>query len=311
MQRKMAKPSRFSAFFNRWAIQHGFPILMKIAPRVPRWFALAGSVVVLRVVMGLYRAPRRAIARNLARILGRRPDSFQVKAAVRSMLHRYGNSWVDLFHFAQLPPARLLERVEVVEGRHHLDRLLAAGRGVLVVTAHLGSWELGGLLLREMGVPLSVVYVRDAYDGVEAARRHLRELIGVEGIAVEPEDGLASLPVLRALRQGRAVALQGDRDFNDRGRPVEFFGAPAPFPLGPFALARSTGVPLLPAFIAYTERRGFALHIEDPIEVEASGEREPAIAAAQERWVRILEKAVRRWPTQWYTFYEPWAANQG
>jgi KDO2-lipid IV(A) lauroyltransferase len=281
---------------------------MKIAPRVPRWFALGGAVVVLRVVMGLYRAPRRAIARNLARVLVAAPDSRRVRRAVRAMLHRYGHSWVDLFHFAQLPPQRLLERLEGVEGQEHLDRVLGAGRGLILLTAHLGAWELGGVFLRQLGVPLSVVYVRDAYPGVEEARRRLRELIGVEGIAIEPGDRLASLPVLKALRQGRAVALQGDRDFNDRGRAVEFLGAPAPFPLGPFALARSTGAPLLPAFIAYTPDHGFLLHIEEPIEVEAGADREHDIARAQERWVRILERAVRRWPTQWYTFYEPWAA---
>lgn len=308
MQAKMARPSRFSAHFNRWAVRHGFPILMKIAPRIPRWFALFGAVVVLRVVMGLYRAPRRAIARNLERVLGAPADSRRVRRAVRSMLHSYGHSWVDLFHFAQLPPERLLARLEGVEGQEHFDAVRAAGRGVLLLTAHIGSWELGGVFLRQLGVPLSVVYVRDAFPGVEEARRRLRELIGVEGIAIEPADGLASLPVLRALRQGRAVALQGDRDFNDRGRPVEFFGEPAPFPLGPFALARSTGAPLVPAFIAYTPRHGFILHIEPPIEVSALGDRDADLAVAQERWVRILERAVRRWPTQWYTFYEPWAS---
>ena len=61
MQWKMARPSRFADGFNRWALRHGFPALLKVAPRLPRWFNLLGARFVITVVMGFYHPPKRAI----------------------------------------------------------------------------------------------------------------------------------------------------------------------------------------------------------------------------------------------------------
>src|SRR5690606_9589470 len=98
-----------------------------------------------------------------------------------------------------------------------------------------------------------------------------------------------SLPVLRAFANGRLVALQGDRDFNDRGIELPFFGQPARFPAGPFHLARMTEARLWPSFIAYTPERGFEIELGTPIEVERTADRDGDVRRAAERWVAVLE----------------------
>jgi KDO2-lipid IV(A) lauroyltransferase len=221
----------------------------------------------------------------------------------------FASYWVDQFHFSQLPRERAEAVVDRIVGEEHLRSALARGKGVLLLTAHLGSWELGGLFLRQLDLPLSVVYVPDELPEVEAFRARLRRATGVEEIPIQPHAGAAALPVLRALRQNRLVALQGDRDFDDRGEPREFFGAPAAFPRGPFLLAGLTGAALLPAFITYTSGYRFEVRLEEPLLVAAGGDaaaRDAAVSAALARWVAVLEEAVRRWPTQWYTFYDFW-----
>jgi predicted LPLAT superfamily acyltransferase len=125
-------------------------------------------------------------------------------------------------------------------------------------------------------------------------------------IPLDGDDQRASLPVLRAFGEGRIVALQGDRDFNDRGLRRRFLGADATFPLGPFLLARLTGAQLLPAFIAYTEDHRFAIELGETIEVERTADRQADVEAALDRWLEVLEGAVRRWPTQWYNFHDFW-----
>lgn len=308
MQWKIARSSRLSERFNRWAIRRGFPLLAWLAPRAPRRLLLAGASAVIDFVMFLHAKPKAAIARNLARILGAPADSPPVRRAVREMLHHFAWYWVDLFRFPQLPPERLLELV--VDGdTSDLDpvvRARAAGRRVVLLTAHLGNWELGSVLAGRIGLPLAVVYVRDAFAEAERFRSRLRGSGDIEEIAIRPEERLAALPVLRAFEQGRVVALQGDRDFNDRGVPGDFFGAPASFPLGPFLLARMTGALLMPVFIAYAPDRRFEIELGEPIEVERTADREADARHALERWLPVLEAAVRRWPTQWYTFYDFW-----
>ncbi len=308
MQWKIARSSRLSEKFNRWAIRRGFPVLAWLAPRVPRWFLFLGARVIISVVMFLHTAPKKAIARNLARVLGAPAASRPVRRAARQMFFHLAYYWADLFRFAQLPPEQL--RALVVGGDlSDLEPLRAArdaGDRVILITAHVGNWELGAMLAGQADLPVSVVYVPDEFGDAELFRSLLRRMGSVEEIAIRPDDRFSSLPVLRAFEQGRIVALQGDRDFSDSGLAFPFFGAPARFPRGPFHLARMTGAILVPTFIAYTPRHRFEIEVGEPIAVERSADRDGDVRRAMAGWVRVLERAVERWPTQWYTFFDFW-----
>jgi KDO2-lipid IV(A) lauroyltransferase len=308
VQWKIARSGKLSESFNRWAIRRGFPLLAWLAPRLSRRLLHLGAHAVIGFVMFLHARPKRAIARNLARVLDRPPASRVVRRAVDEMLVHFAVYWVDLFRFAQLPAERL--RAQLVEGsRRALEPLVElrdSGRRIILITAHIGNWELGSVLAGQAGLPLAVVYVPDAFGEAESFRSSLRGAGAIEEIPIHPEQRFASLPVLRAFERGRLVALQGDRDWNDRGLRRSFLGAEAKFPLGPFHLARMTGAVLVPVFIAYAEGRRFEIELGDPIEVERGDDRERDVGRALDAWIEVLERAVRRWPTQWYTFYDFW-----
>jgi Kdo2-lipid IVA lauroyltransferase/acyltransferase len=308
MQWKIERPTALADRLNRWAIRRGFPALAWLAPRAPRWFLLANARWIIAFVMLVYSQPKRAIARNLARVLGEAPESRRVRLAVRAMLRHFAFYWVDLFRFAQLPAERL--RALVVDADlatlEPLRRAHAEKRRTILITAHLGNWELGAVLAGQADLPLAVVYVPDAFDDAERFRSLLRGAADLEEIPIKPGDAFSSLPILRALDAGRLIALQGDRDFNDRGVRRRFFGAEASFPIGPFQLARMTGAELVPVFIAYTPDYRFEIELGRPITVERTADRDADVARAQERWLEILDAAVRRWPTQWYNFHDFW-----
>ena len=158
-------------------------------------------------------------------------------------------------------------------------------------------------------LPLSVVYVRDEFEQAERFRSRLRGAFDVREIPISPADRFASLPVLRAFSEGRLVALQGDRDFNDAHLELPLFGAPVKLPTGPFLLARMTSALLQPTFIAYAADHRFEVSLEEPIEVERTDDRDADVRRAMERWAVVLESAIRRWPTQWYSFYDAWSAD--
>lgn len=310
MQWKIARSGAFSERLNRWAVRRGFPVLAWLAPRAPRWFLFAGARVIMAVVFFFHSKPRPAIARNMARVLGEDPASPRVKRAVAEMIRHFAWYWADLFRFAQLPPERL--RSLIVGGDFRaldpLRRMRAAGERVLLLTAHLGNWELGAVMLGGAELPLSVIYVRDEFEQAERFRSRLRGQVDVQEIPIHPEERFASLPILRAFSEGRIVALQGDRDFNDANLEIPLFGAPMKLPTGPFLLARMTGARLQPTFIAYARDHRFEVTLEEPIEVARTADRETDIRQAMEKWAVVLEGAVRRWPTQWYNFHDVWSA---
>lgn len=310
MQWKLPRRSRLAQRYHEWAMRRGFPVLIKIAPRLPRWFLHFGARAVIASVMAVYPQPKREIQRNLARVLGAPAGSRRVRRARRQMIHNFAYYWVDLFHFCQLPYEETRKALSRVSGLEHLKAAVARGKGVILLTAHLGNWELGGVFLREEELPVTVVYVPDHSPSAESFRAFLRSRIQVEAVAIDPALELSSLPILRALKEGRVVALQGDRDFNDRGEWVDFFGAPVSLPPGPMILAGLTGAALVPAFVVYDPAHDLEVVFGEPLEVPAGDDRRAAARQALERWVAVLEEAVRRWPTQWYTFYDFWAQGR-
>ena len=217
---------------------------------------------------------------------------------VRAVFGHFAMCFADLLstNRTEPRPARLLA---AVEGGEHLDRAAADGRGVILMTAHLGNWELAGRLLAlGEGTPTLVVVAAEPDADVG---RFLRG--GPAPVRfVTLGRATAGVSLLGALRRGELVALQGDRALGTRGDVrVPFFGAPASFPIGPFVLARAAGAPLVPAFCVLAPDRRYRITLGAPIRVGADGERR-ALAA----WVAVLEAAVRRHPEQWFNFYDVW-----
>jgi lauroyl/myristoyl acyltransferase len=221
------------------------------------------------------------------------------------MVVSHFSAWVDFLHFATRPPedaARLIEGVigysNIVEGR-------LSGKGVLLLTAHLGNWEVGGLMLAQVKQPIHVVLVPDIFPGVERERRRLHEHCGVTEIRVD-RSFVPTLAVLRALGSNGIVAMQGDRDFDNTGVAAPFFGREAFFPRGPLRVAMASGATVLPAFIVRLPDGRYRAIVEGPLSIDTGGDRDAALRANIGRYVAILERYVRQYPDQWYCFYPFW-----
>jgi KDO2-lipid IV(A) lauroyltransferase len=125
-------------------------------------------------------------------------------------------------------------------------------------------------------------------------------------------DPFSALAALRILRDGGVVAVQGDRDFDNTGIAVPFFGRPAFFPRGPAFLSLLSRAPILPVFIVRAERAdggdsgGFRVIFFDPIEPEGDARSAEAVQRMLRRSVAAIESIVREYPDQWYCFYPFW-----
>jgi len=248
---------------------------------------------------------RAALRANLAQILGASEDAPEVARRAAEMIDAHFDAWVDFLHFATRPPEQAAALVEGVVGFGRLVEGRERGKGVLLLTAHLGNWEVGGLMLAEVKQPIHVVLVPDIYPAVEKARRRLHQRRGVTEIPVD-RSFVPTLSILRALRANGVVAMQGDRDFDNTGMPVRFFGREAYFPRGPLRVAMATEATVLPAFIVRVPDGRYRAIIEEPLAIDRVGNREANLKTNLERYVAILERYVACYPEQWYCFYPFW-----
>jgi KDO2-lipid IV(A) lauroyltransferase len=282
-----------------------FPGSLLFARSVPRRI----SIPIARGIGGAYfrlrPKYRKAIRANLSVILGEPADSEPVRRAADEMVRGHASAWLDFLHFAARPPEESALLVESVVGFSRLVEGRLKGKGVVLLTAHLGNWEVGGLMLAEVKQPIHVVLVPDLFSGVERVRRRLHARAGVTEIPVD-RSFIPTLSVLRALESNGIVAMQGDRDFDNTGISAPFFGREAYFPRGPFRVAMATGAVVLPAFIVRVPGGRYRAVIEEPLSIEETGDRNAALRRNIARYVAVLERYVKAYPEQWYCFYPFW-----
>ncbi len=188
-----------------------------------------------------------------------------------------------------------------------LDR----GKGAILLSAHVGNWEIAGnLLCDRIRKPVH-------YAMVDAEKPEVRSMfdkaIGNRRISIIPVNrgGMEFMvEILNALRKNEIVCMHGDRMVGKKGRSVPFLGAPVTFPVGPFAVAAATGAPIIPIF---TYKRGFKhylFHAFDPIDVQSLGnERDMQITEGLKKFVNSIEMVVKDNPYEWFNFYDFWESE--
>jgi KDO2-lipid IV(A) lauroyltransferase len=197
---------------------------------------------------------------------------------------------------------QILERVERVEGWEHVEGALRHGKGVILVTGHLGNWELGGAYFAARGAPLDAIARGMANPIFEAYVTRTRHQIGME--VIHDKDAVRRTP--RSLRDNRCVAFLSDHDALGLASTfVPFFGRPAKTPRGPAVFALRFEVPVLFVAVVRQPSGRYAVFI-DPVPVHPTGDREADIDAIVLAYTQVLESYVRRYPDQYFWQHRRW-----
>lgn len=270
---------------------------LRLLPRVPAgWLVFVGRVG-WWLALPLERRRLRRMERNLAVVLGDRlPSRAARRLLARESLRHLHRSVID----AALAVIYEGERERLtsfpIEGREHLDKALASGRGVVVVSAHLGAFTLVPIRLAALH-PVSLLANRPDDDRMAAFIDAARTRVGVGSVPARPSHAAARAS-LSALREGRILVMLVDQ-FKAGGVPVEFLGHPASAPRGPATLALRTGAALLPVFALRGASDELRLEIGPEIELVRSDDPVADVAATTARVCEAIETRVRSVPEQW------------
>ncbi len=238
------------------------------------------------------------------------------EAWTRGVFEHLAQGLVELLALRGARAAALLDQVEV-EGLEHLRAAEAQTErgGVLVVTAHLGNWELACAKVAALGIPVSVVYRGLREPALDQVLLDLRgRTIGEKGAGdassvQQIRMGHAGLPVVRALESGRKVITLLDQDAKrEEGVFVSFFGRLASTRSGPVELAMARNVPIVPAFIRRgANGQGHRVEIGPAIPlVSNAADPAQAIRANVQRVTEAIEAAIRAEPSQWIWTHRRW-----
>ena len=251
------------------------------------------------------RRDRESVIKNLETIRGGRTDRRLLEKMAREVYKNFAKYLVDFFRFSRIDNEYLKKFIKV-KGVHNIDAALAKGKGVILLSAHIGNWELGGSVVSMTGYPLSAVVLPHSNKKIDAFFRNQR-LIG----KFNPiEIGAAVKECYRVLRANKLLALLGDRDFTKNGLMIDFFGKKTLFPKGPAAFAYRLGSAIVPTLIVREPGDTFRMTFEEPILADLQKTEDEAVLELTKRCASIIESYVGRYPTQWYVFKDMWSKDE-
>ena len=250
---------------------------------------------------GLHRGRRQVVIQNLVPVLG--GDLAAARRTSRALFRQFALKVADLWRVES--GASVEGWLRQWSGWEAFAAAQERGRGVLLITPHLGNWELGGPLVARRGVKLLVVTQAEPDNRLTELRRASRSRWGIETVVVG-EDAFAFIEIIKRLQAGAVVAMLIDRPPPPSAVTVEFCGRPFRASIAAAELARASGCALVGVYVPRLET-GYGAHIlpEFAYDRAALGSRE-ARRQLTETILRAFEPVIRQHADQWYHFVPIW-----
>lgn len=291
-------------YTHRWNSTTALRLILTIIPRTPRWLVPAVAVVTTAVCITYMKRERQAARRNLRRILG--GGGWRLYCGVWRLFYNFSRFMVGYCDLSRLTAGQLRERVwEDPQGEGRIREALARGNGLIVLTAHVGNWEVGTRLLALNDARVNLVMRLERGNAAERWLTRIRQKDGVRLVRIG-DGGDGAIALRAALARNEILAMQGDRTPGEHVLTPELFGAPFPLPLGPFLLAYACGAPLLPAFVLQDGWGQWRSYVRAPVRFPRTDDRGADLSAGALEYARELETVVRDHPDQWFNFYDLW-----
>lgn len=267
---------------------------------------LKAAYALLRPVGLYYRAFAPAAIRPLRYLYEERLGlSYSAATAlIRRNIYFFGQTLIDKVAVLTGNARRLTFEHD---GVANLESLVASGSGGIIISAHLGAWEVAGHMLQRLGTTINILM----YDGEEEALKDLMAQYNRQrsfNIIYVRSDLSHVYEVSAALRRGELVCLHADR-FRPGNRTLvhDFLGAPAHFPAGPFLLASILRAPI--CFVFAFKETTFHYHFKGWPAKVYDGHGTSGAETALHDYVTLLEEQLKLFPDQWFNYYDFWKAR--
>ena len=275
---------------REWAWALGLSVSSGATALLPERARYPLAAALGRGVSRLFPLKRRAVEKNVAHINAYCGTNFRPDR----VFENFGMTLAD-FLGGQSVDIR-------VEGRERAEAARARGKGAIVLTTHLGNWELGGRVLAGWGWPVTAVFQPYRSKAMQNFIQGKR----APGLAYLAVGRGAAHGIAKALRRQGAVAMLADRPFGEDGGWVTVCGRRMRFPRGPFLFASRSGVPVLPGFTIMERPGHYRAVVEEPLWAEGPD----PVQNLMDKMAQVLGKYVASHGDQWYCFEPLWECSE-
>ncbi len=243
---------------------------------------------------------RRAVANNL-RIITKENNQKILNKYAYQVYGNFAKYLVDFFRFSKIDDEYIKKYIKL-DNLDYVDTILKKGKGMIILTAHLGNWELGGVVMPKLGYSVNAIALNHKETSVNNFFLKQRSIGGAKFIPL----GASVRKAFECLSRNEILAILADRDFSKSGLLVNFFGKKSIIPKGPAILSLKLGSPIVPCFMIREKDDTFRFLFGPAVMFSSSGNMDEDVTALTQTCIKTLEKYIVQYPNQWYMFKKFW-----
>jgi len=276
-------------------------VAIKALGYIPRPVGIGLGKVIGRLLFTFDKKHRRIATDNVSRAFGRLPQSTAVYTIVRQVFNNLGTMLFEIAWAGGLAP-ELYAKYFSISGAEHYSRAMKKGKGALLLTAHMGNWELFSIIAHMAGIQANVVYRPLDNQALDDVVKQIRCRFGAELIPTKR----AIFKMVKALKKQECVAMLMDQNVDwYNGVYVDFFGRRACTNKGLAMIALRTGAPVVPVFMLRTDG-GYRAEVCPEIPLIRTGDKQKDIELNTEQYNQAIEAIIRKYPDQWFWVHQRW-----
>jgi Kdo2-lipid IVA lauroyltransferase/acyltransferase len=281
--------------------------MIAVSQIIPRslWLSFCGALGLLAYAFAT--KSRKITIRNLTMAYGPEKTPTQIRHMAREVFHYMGKNAGDIIRAFPITDETKLSKFLVVNGSEPAIKAYEQKRGLLLMTAHLGAFELAATQMALLGLKPMIIGTVLKDQRLTALVWKQRSKIGASAI----ERGKETIRLLKNLKSGGTVGILIDQDTRVQSVFVNFFGMPCATPVGAAVLALKTGAAVLPVFVHLRADGKQEINFYPEIELIRSGNEAEDIRLNTQRFNDVIEAEIRKYPTQWVWMHERWKTRPG
>jgi len=195
-------------------------------------------------------------------------------------------------------------------GGPNLDKLVAMGKGGILISAHIGNWEVAGQKLNRLNVPFNILMYENEKANIKEYMNGVMKEKKIKIIAINEETKSHIIELHNAFKNNELVVMHGDR-YREGAKTItgDFFGREAHFPVGPYIMSAKFGVPLAIVFAVKKNKHEYEFNCSEPIivdKVRGETQLEETCKNLLSKYISEVEKTAKAYPHQWFNYYNFW-----
>lgn len=280
-------------------------IVTGIVMVLPQRLALSLGTLSAKLILAVRPTTQLEAERRIRQVFGDRLDDAEVS---RIAAHAYRDlAWhmVELMRTPKITPDWVAKNVDFPnQDREQLDAALGMGKGAIIAVAHLANWDIAGVILQQLGYPMTFIVKRQKNPLFDRYLNQRREHLGSE--VIERDDPMLVRKVMRSLRRGNVIAIMVDLRARQKDLELPFLGHTVDLMRGAGLISHLAKCPILPAYPTRIQSNRHRMQIRELILPDPDRDRNTDAERILRATLEPLELAIREHPDQYFWFNKKW-----